>query len=230
MTRLLDPLIVLTDGSHLGAAADTTADAANSATPPAHNVPANTIECLAQPVHPDALRLCLKVEQQRAPLLAVPRLEQENARLGRVNADLLWRHLVRARFNSIPNIDRQKVANESDEGVHLYTMDQFLGEGAFGNVRVGRRRATPTSAGGLAGGRGDRAESGGAEDKVGDKVAIKIINKDRVTDVDGLEMVDREVCACVLCVCLCMCCVLCCVVLCCVVLCCAVLLCSHMSC
>ena len=160
-------VIVLSEGSAAGSCGPS-------------QMPDLTVEHLEIPVHRDALRLCLKVcgsvGSERALKKQVAEAESAINDLENEKTDLLWKHLLKARFTSIPAIDKSKVANESDGGVHAYIFDQFLGQGAFGNVRVGRRRAAPSA-------------NGSGESKV----AIKIIDKSRVCCVDSLEMVDREI-------------------------------------
>eukprot|EP01029_Cantina_marsupialis_P017090 TRINITY_DN383_c0_g2_i1.p1 TRINITY_DN383_c0_g2~~TRINITY_DN383_c0_g2_i1.p1 ORF type:complete len:824 (+),score=210.42 TRINITY_DN383_c0_g2_i1:149-2620(+) len=92
--------------------------------------------------------------------------KSENKRLKKVIDELLWKHLRKHAFKSIPGI---KSFQETEKRVGVYSLDQFLGEGSFGNVRVGTNVETQR------------------------RVAIKIMDKTLMSSMHDLQSTDTEI-------------------------------------
>merc|ERR1712070_1227266 len=84
---------------------------------------------------------------------------------------MMFRHMRKHRFASIPGIERcaEDLVAGGGGRIKNYTIEQFLGEGAFGSVRVGRNNET------------------------GKKVAIKVMVKQKLMDLDSMDRLEAEI-------------------------------------
>ena len=85
--------------------------------------------------------------------------------------DMMFRHMRKHRFASIPGIERctEDLVAGGGGRIKNYEIEQFLGEGAFGSVRMGRNVET------------------------GKKVAIKIMVKQKLMDLNSMDLLESEV-------------------------------------
>lgn len=79
---------------------------------------------------------------------------------------LLWKYLRPFKFSTIPQVSKIK---ESEDCLGIYTLENQIGKGGFGTVRLGRITET------------------------GQKVAVKQLSKDRLCDVEDIEAVEAEI-------------------------------------